>query len=479
MKHHDRVISFFILYLHFFLLNSLYSGGNNNGSIPHGPSVTVAQVKKNTEDQFAGLLAITRQAPILDPDVYLQYHDQSTLESYYSKRGINSQQAGALYKKNPTDFQVVYNKCNRIAAQSNDSVAIVLKNYLDGESLDALEQRLLGVESKPITASQKRVAANRQQSQTSINKTAQNESSKKNLVSKEITIDQQRSLPQTTTAVVQSSISSKQSKQPMIPSNLVVPKVSQGLQERQQSVGALTQTIGNSREGRSQGGVPQSIVVAERPKKIFWTRSFLSVLPYDVEKRADTGIKSIASNVSQIVSSALDLVSIPRLKKDTNIKDNNAQKFTLLDAADWVLNCPLVRMGLESTIIGPLDQNKDLKMRQFIIMLLVTYYNSYKLSFTSPLGALNFAVNRILLPIKVTSSSGLVAKFLMQQAFIVFNQYNLNGGDLGQAVSNQSFNLFLGHVGNITGLARSGLQKTKSSISTIGTSFRNLFRKKE
>jgi len=59
----------------------------------------------------------------------------------------------------------------------------------------------------------------------------------------------------------------------------------------------------------------------------------------------------------------------------------------LLDIAEWVLNVGVVRTMLGATIIGPLNKDKKLKMKQFIMMLLVTYYNFYKLTFSSPLGA--------------------------------------------------------------------------------------------
>ena len=227
--------------------------------------------------------------------------------------------------------------------------------------------------------------------------------------------------------------------------------------------------------------------VPGRPAKNIWTQSIFGYIPAGgketIESRVDKAVYGTGRFVADMAAKPLEKIT---LWTESEYLDQGGysvanpqagKKFTLLDAVDSILAYPLIRTSLEFTIIGPLDVNKDLKMRQFIMMLLVTHYNSYKL-ILSPMGALNFAVNRILFPIKAASSIAKVSTFLMRQALTVFNQYNLNGGNLEQALSNQAANLVVGKIGSVvlgektvasgtTGFIQRGLGAVKRGFGAL------------
>lgn len=451
-----------------------------------GPAVSAEQVDQHYQKQFSGLFEAMNQGPssnimrapkkevIAGLPLAYGIDEASKGERYYSGYGISYDQARKLYANNKEDLKA-FRGAYAIASQEAKKNGARLTDVLPGTPLGQAPA------AKPV----------KQQAQM--------------ISQQQITVQPQRLEQQQAKSLVQQPIIQQRQPQTARQQEAIqAPTGSQfgdeyykqydiTLDQAQQLYGITKQNFSKSyydavgmakthkksisfvvdaglesflaqKQTATQNPLPG------RPVKNIWTKSIFAYIPAGgnetIESRADKLVYGTGRFIASAIERPLGAITLwnqPKLLDMGGYYKENPdadKKFTLLDAVDQVLANPLVRFGLEMTIIGPLPidrQNKDIKMRQFIMMLLVTHYNSYKM-ILSPLGALNFAVNRILFPIRTVTSAGKVSMFLMRQAFSVFNQYNLNGGDLEQALNLQATNLVFGNAGSIiSGVGRATL----------------------
>jgi hypothetical protein len=514
-----------------------------------GPAVSVEQVDQYYQKQFSGLFEAMNQGPSPDimrvptkeviatlPSGY-GTDEASKGEQYYSRYGISYDQAKKLYAENKRDqraFQAAY----RTASQEAKKNGVRLTDSLPGTRLGQATaakpvQQQAQMISQQQTTVQPQMPAQKQatspitrqpQLQPSGLKPLQTAQPQPNLASQPATGQRQPQLAgqqeaiQAPTGPQFGDEYYKQYGITLDQAQRLYGITKQNFSKNYYDAVAIAKQNNESISVIVDAGLKSFLAQKQtatqnplpgRPVSNIWTKSIFAYIPAGgnetIENRADKFVRGTGHFIASAIEKPLGAITLWKQPKLLDMggyyKENPDadKKFTLLDAVDQVLAHPLVRWGLEMTIIGPLPidrQNKDIKMRQFIMMLLVTHYNSYKM-ILSPMGALNFAVNRILFPIRAATSAGKVSMFLMRQALTVFNQYNLNGGDLEQALNLQATNLVFGNAGSIlSGVGRATLgagrvtkgvggsvisgigRATKGVAGAVSRGFKSLFKSK-
>jgi hypothetical protein len=153
------------------------------------------------------------------------------------------------------------------------------------------------------------------------------------------------------------------------------------------------------------------------------------------EEMADTAVMKVAETAGWAVNKVGKLQVGKLVGKGFNIND----------AVNCVLASAPARMILETCLIGPATPEKDLKVRQLVMLLIVNQYNNYK-AFTSPLGALNWATTRVLTGLIVGKKIGGVSIYLGQQLQGFMNQYAARGGKLWESIKAQGISMALGQI---------------------------------
>ncbi len=442
------------------------------------PAATEAQVNAEFEKTFAGLLkTASNLPPIIEPTqeqiarlpkMYQNPND------YYKRYGLSYDQALQLHQQSGSslkNFRAAYREIVDNSKKNNVSIEVAFNAYISGKPIAQVIPVSTQINQPAIVTQEKSVGTQAQKPIVS------SKLDQKGSISAQKPLSQSPSVGK----IVQSVSQIPSIEPPIAPQFTDAYYKAYGLTAAQ--AGRLYQlsqrdfskfqsnygiVVSNAKKSNMPIGATFEAMVANaksaknsvpgRLAKNMWTQSVFGYIPAGgketIESRVDKAVYGAGRFVANMAAKPLEKIT---LWTESEYLDQGGysvanpqagKKFTLLDAVDAVLAYPLVRSALQFTIIGPLDTNKDLKMRQFIMILLVTHYNSYKL-ILSPMGALNFAVNRILFPIRATSSVAKVSTFLMRQALTVFNQYNLNGGNLEQALSNQAANLVIGKIGTV------------------------------
>lgn len=473
------------------------------------PVATEAEVNAEFQKTFEGLLkTASNLPPIVEPtqeQIARLPRIYADPNNYYKRYGLSYDQAVQLYIKSGShlkNFRTAYREISDTSKKNNVSIEMAFQAYVSGKPIvvqvsqaPIRQQGIVKQEMSVVTQAPKKPSVLSSQSQQQVI-SAQKPSEQKPIGQIAQQVSQVSSIepptgPQFTDAYYKAyGLTAAQAHRLYQLSQNDLARFKNNYNKVVLNAKNNNRPIGDVFEAMVAQATSAKNPVPGRPAKNIWTQSIFGYIPAGgketIESRVDKAVYGTGRFVADMAAKPLEKIT---LWTESEYLDQGGysvanpdagKKFTLLDAVDSILAYPLIRTSLEFTIIGPLDVNKDLKMRQFIMMLLVTHYNSYKL-ILSPMGALNFAVNRILFPIKAASSIAKVSTFLMRQALTVFNQYNLNGGNLEQALSNQAANLVVGKIGSVvlgektvasgtnasTGLIQRGLGAVKRGFGAL------------
>jgi hypothetical protein len=154
------------------------------------------------------------------------------------------------------------------------------------------------------------------------------------------------------------------------------------------------------------------------------------------------------------VEKGLDIMA----QRGAEVAADIGEKIGLVQMVESMLNDLVIKETIYS-FTKPEDPNKDIKVRQILIAIIVSQYNMFKFS-TTPAGALNQAFNSTFFQLRAAAKLGKGVLWIITHMMKIFTATQMSGGDIVAGITNYATNMILGKVlGGAVGLVGRGYSR--------------------